>query len=539
MSGDANVVEHIHQVLFVKGGALPERLPARIAANANEIKKLYPDATYRLWNMDAARSLIEGNFSPDVAWAFETLQPYSYKCDLARFCVLYIYGGIYVDMGVQVVARWDVPSRFGIAAFRDVPFVTMNWATLQTGLVWARPARAELKLAIDYIVENCRSRFYGRNPLYPTGPVVLGRAFIAAMTEDVDGRPPEDQYVGECRCLTPEAEMLNVAYVTSDGRVVAYRKKVLAGDLSHLGLAGTDNYNEIWRHRQVYAEPIRTWRGDDPLLRLGESAQVVHGEIIIGGAAQGHIVYGPYVDLEAGSYTLRVQLKKNTRFSNILIDVSFLQGKSIICASEIGPSRIAADNAIELDFALPEARREVEFRITAFGDFEGGISALELRMHPYWLWNATDPQLEVSGVQRSDAGIVIPPEVSGRVVFGPYVPMKAGNYELNAIFEPGAKFSRCKIDVCCNRGGAILAEVEFGNGVLQSEEVLKLAFVLKEDISDTEFRIEVFGGFTGTFKTFRLLRVSDIARTEENRQGRPAFVRWQEKLGRIVGSSLK
>lgn len=46
-----------------------------------------------------------------------------------------------------------------------------------TGLIVSKPGNAILKKCIDQIVVNVKTRFYGENPLYPTGPGLLGTFF--------------------------------------------------------------------------------------------------------------------------------------------------------------------------------------------------------------------------------------------------------------------------------------------------------------------------------------------------------------------------
>ena len=51
-------------------------------------------------------------------------------------------------------------------------------------------------IAIDYVVENCARRFYGASPLYPTGPVLFGRALAAALAERRQRDDADDQWIG-------------------------------------------------------------------------------------------------------------------------------------------------------------------------------------------------------------------------------------------------------------------------------------------------------------------------------------------------------
>ncbi|MGC2199000.1 MAG: hypothetical protein WA633_02465, partial [Stellaceae bacterium] len=89
MPNDA--VEEIHQILINDTYCLPSELPATIEANAASLRSTYPNAKYRLWSGNDLRKMIAENFEPAALNAFDVLRPFSYKSDIARFCLLYVY----------------------------------------------------------------------------------------------------------------------------------------------------------------------------------------------------------------------------------------------------------------------------------------------------------------------------------------------------------------------------------------------------------------------------------------------------------------
>ena len=44
------------------------------------------------------REFIKNNFDLDILNAYDILKPGAFKADLWRCCILYIYGGIYLDI---------------------------------------------------------------------------------------------------------------------------------------------------------------------------------------------------------------------------------------------------------------------------------------------------------------------------------------------------------------------------------------------------------------------------------------------------------
>ena len=53
-----------------------------------------------------ARDFIINNYPSEVLWAYDKLIPGAYKADLWRYCVLYINGGIYVDIKFIIDGGW-------------------------------------------------------------------------------------------------------------------------------------------------------------------------------------------------------------------------------------------------------------------------------------------------------------------------------------------------------------------------------------------------------------------------------------------------
>jgi mannosyltransferase OCH1-like enzyme len=210
------------------------------------VKDCFPDADYKLYGREALRELIKSNYDDEVLWAFETLTPYSYKADLGRFCVLNAIGGWYFDIGVRAAAPVEFGDRIKLLAFRDIQRFSFTSFACATTVLYAQPNNHALAIAIRQIVENCKLEYYGITPLCPTGPTLLGQA-LARHGSDAD-------YIfGDYLELTPAYEQKNCAFVLPNGTIMAWRKAAGGGDLTALGATGTNNYNELWQQRKVYA----------------------------------------------------------------------------------------------------------------------------------------------------------------------------------------------------------------------------------------------------------------------------------------------
>ena len=105
----------------------------------------------------------------------------AYKADLWRYCVLYIHGGVYVDIKAQLlVGLNDVISEdIQFLSIKDKPSDSSN-SLLSTyilqAFLCAKPKHAFLKKAIDLIVSNVESGDYGYETISITGPGLIGKA---------------------------------------------------------------------------------------------------------------------------------------------------------------------------------------------------------------------------------------------------------------------------------------------------------------------------------------------------------------------------
>jgi len=211
----------------------------------NTVKAAFPTANHTIYTKDSLRQFIADNYDTDVLWAYDCLQPYSYKADLGRFCLLNKLGGWYFDIAVRMEHPVEIGDRIKFLAFRDIQrFSFTSWACATT-VLYSQVANDALATAIDLIVQNCQEQYYGITPLCPTGPTLLGRA-LAMNGADLDFT------YGDYLELTPAHEQKNRAFVLPNGTIMAWSKPSGGGDLTGLGAKGVNNYNKLWAQRKIY-----------------------------------------------------------------------------------------------------------------------------------------------------------------------------------------------------------------------------------------------------------------------------------------------
>jgi Glycosyltransferase sugar-binding region containing DXD motif len=364
-----NPVDQIHQILINDTFHLPAELPAVVQQNAESFRTLYPNAQYRLWGGAELRDMIAENFKPSVVDAFDLLKPFAYKCDLARLCLLYQYGGLYSDLAMRAVSPIVPPERIEFVAFKALRFLSPRWTAMSNGLIWAKPHRPEIGLAIDYILENCQLHYYGTNPLYPTGPVLFGHAVAAASARMSMSAVVDDQWIGELRRIVPESDTGSVCYVAPDNSLVAISAKTGGGELSVLGVTGTNNYSRLWHSRKIYGERETTWEFDNPA--ICRQVEPTATGLAIPRGFHGCAVYGPYIDLDPANYRLTVAFSAESARAVVLIRVTAHVGREIIHEHE---QRLReGDESLQavLEFKTNHRLSQVEFTLHFTGDFVG------------------------------------------------------------------------------------------------------------------------------------------------------------------------
>jgi hypothetical protein len=150
-----------------------KKLPPKMYYAINVIRKNNPGFRYYLFDDNDCRKFIKNNFDKSILYAFDSLIPGAYKADLWRYCILYKYGGIYLDV-----------KYYPINGFKLVNLLKEeHWVLdadkygIYNALMVCKAGNELLLKAINKIVDNVKNKFYGVSFLEPTGPRLLGKYF--------------------------------------------------------------------------------------------------------------------------------------------------------------------------------------------------------------------------------------------------------------------------------------------------------------------------------------------------------------------------
>ena len=234
---------------------LDETLPEVLSRQASKFKELYSDCYYLYFDRTNLRDWMGDVMGPDILLAYDTLKPLAFKSDLARYCLIYHYGGWYADITLKPLIGMRLSSDIRFAYFYDsgsgLPCPMRSSHDVMNAFFYSRTGNPILSSTIESILKNIRERNYGATALCITGPTLFGRS-IAQYS------PCSSMLMGHFIPLTPSHPNQNRAFVAQDGSIVALHKSAWhschpgAGELSPFGIKGSNNYEQLWLHHDVF-----------------------------------------------------------------------------------------------------------------------------------------------------------------------------------------------------------------------------------------------------------------------------------------------
>ena len=141
-------------------------LPKEIIDGMEQNKKMCPHCEFRFYDDVACEEFIKGNFPKQVFDAYKKLNPIygAMKADFFRYCVLYILGGIYIDIKVKIkvpifslispddICILDVPKRLE-------PMRNCSKPTYEQWLLIFAPGHPYLRCMIKLMMHYIKIRY--------------------------------------------------------------------------------------------------------------------------------------------------------------------------------------------------------------------------------------------------------------------------------------------------------------------------------------------------------------------------------------------
>ena len=209
-----------------------KQIPPLMFNAVSKIKKNNPNFNYFLFDDNDCREFIKKHFKPDVLEAYDSLMPGAYKADLWRYCILFINGGIYLDI------KYTPFNGFKFINLCESEHLVLDAdrAGIYNALMVCKPGNLILFKAIRQIVENVKNKYYGKCILSPTGPKLLPN-FVSLNDPIVD---------------------LTHTYIDINNKFINYKgipiiKSYYGHDIEKVKTSIKPHYSILWNQRNIYA----------------------------------------------------------------------------------------------------------------------------------------------------------------------------------------------------------------------------------------------------------------------------------------------
>ena len=208
-------------------------LPPLMYAATVKLKNANPRFNYQLYDDNDCREFIKNNFEGKVLYAYDKLIPGAFKADLWRYCILFKYGGVYLDIKYVPMKGFKLINLLEKEHF----CLDADNNGIYNAIMVCVPGNIILSNAINQIVENVKHNYYGGSCLDVTGPGLLSRYFSREQKDSLD--------------------LKHKYYISLDYRYILYNNyyifKSYPGYISeHSHFQKVEHYTGLWGKRQIY-----------------------------------------------------------------------------------------------------------------------------------------------------------------------------------------------------------------------------------------------------------------------------------------------
>ena len=208
---------------------------------------------YTLWTEDLIIAMMKENFEPKVLDAYLSIKPLAFKADLARYCIVYVYGGWYFDILLSIQDTSilkHLEDTYDAILFRDIPFTDRSISIANTLFWFKSPGHAILKNVIDRVVNNILNKNYGSHAHSVTGPIAFG---VEVSKYQIDN-PDYTIAVGDSLMIDNRPSHGFNIIELRDTRIFSSRRGMHEEypELLPSGYESGSRYFELWRRRQIF-----------------------------------------------------------------------------------------------------------------------------------------------------------------------------------------------------------------------------------------------------------------------------------------------
>jgi len=166
----------IPKIIYKTGPFEKSNLPDEIEAIFNKTIKDNPECELVYFDDVQCLEFITKNFNSRILKTYNSLVPTAYKADLFRYCVLYQKGGIWSDLTQTFIEPIN-----SFIDFEKDDFILVEGGYIpcaekrgvEIAFMASKPKNEIYLKAIEQIIKNVESNYYGCSSFNPTGPIMF------------------------------------------------------------------------------------------------------------------------------------------------------------------------------------------------------------------------------------------------------------------------------------------------------------------------------------------------------------------------------
>ncbi len=166
----------IPKIIYKTGPFEKSNLPNEIKTIFNKTINNNPECELVYFDDLQCLEFITKNFNSRILKAYNSLIPTAYKADLFRYCVLYQNGGIWSDLTQTFLepinSFIDFKNDDLILVEGDYIFKVRKNG-IEIAFMASKPKNKIYLKAIEQIIKNIESNYYGDSSFCPTGPIMF------------------------------------------------------------------------------------------------------------------------------------------------------------------------------------------------------------------------------------------------------------------------------------------------------------------------------------------------------------------------------
>lgn len=222
----------IHQIYISDNGHVPSEY---VTNQMHRLKQLYSDYNYVLYDNDMCRNEIVSAFGNAAAKLYDSLNSYSFRADLARYCILYKYGGYYFDAVICPEFKLEFSNQ--PMMYKAPDSLEYEYELIDNGVMYFDKTKHPfLRDAIQLCFNNIKQRQYGVHPLDITGPLMLSRL------------NSYDVKFGKSKYIKPDQKG---AFLNDE---LHWLYKPEGTTFASFSGTGTNSYEQMWFDKEVFKE---------------------------------------------------------------------------------------------------------------------------------------------------------------------------------------------------------------------------------------------------------------------------------------------